>query len=646
MIFRRRSGRLGRASLLAALAPLIFAGAHAQNPPAQRNPGDVDARIDLEESRRRGFAIEAPAMLPLKNTSYPVPPGAFFVAPDGKESNAGTDKAAPTTVQKALETAPQGGTIVFRGGTYRGGGWIVGKKLTLQAFPGEKPWLKGSVVASGWTKDGAAGPAAWRHDGWKAHFPPRGYNATVLDKIIEKKYPLAAHSDMVFVDGRALVQVGTRPEVRPGSFYVDYKNNALYLGDDPTQGVPDKTVEVSAHEFGIQITKRGAYDGSGSVLRGLGLAHYASQGAGTSAPNVVIENCTSVWNAGSGFDLHPWNGGVKGAIPADCVVRGNTFSANGSNGMSAGEAPRLLVEKNVLSYNNVEGFRRSWGAAGIKVVKFGGFVCRDNVVEHNYASGIWMDVDMNGSLVYRNLVRHNNGLGIFFEISDQATIAFNVVHDNSTGIQVSNSTRARIVNNTLVNNNKSFYAQWWQRVNHEGKLIAGIARGKEYVTRDNVFKNNLVVYTKLKKGPVLEAQGGPEKSSARVTESDHNVYYFADVAKDTPAVRWAKNGGEMQSFATLAEFVRAEPGYERNSLFVAGQANDPFFVNAPAGNFRLRPGNPALNKAEPLPPDIAQVVGVPANIGHVGALGTATGQSTYWPDSARLSASGATERVQ
>lgn len=180
------------------------------------------------------------------------------------------------------------------------------------------------------------------------------------------------------------------------------------------------------------------------------------------------------------------------------------------------------------------------------------------MLEGNFATGLWMDIDMNGALVHHNLVRRNNGLGIFFEISDGCLLACNVCEGNSTGIQVSNSTRARVFNNTLINNGKSFYAQWWKRAQNEGAVVAGIARGGEYVTRDNVFAHNLIL-PGSKQSLLLEAQGGPEKSSARLTHSDSNAYFLNAQGAQTPFARWAKEGGEPRLYGSLADFQADEP---------------------------------------------------------------------------------------
>lgn len=89
---------------------------------------------------------------------------------------------------------------------------------------------------------------------------------------------------------------------------------------------------------------------------------------------MLVENCSFAWNAIEGFNFHPWSTGVKGALPSNCVARGNISEGNGSNGMSAGEAEGLLLKGNTFSWNNVRRFKRSWGVAGAKVIQSHSFV--------------------------------------------------------------------------------------------------------------------------------------------------------------------------------------------------------------------------------------------------------------------------------
>ncbi len=303
-----------RASM-GALITLALLALHAGAQPNARRGNDAVAVIDeVAGGGKRSFPIAAPLLMPLRDTAYPIPTGALFVSPDGKANAPGTSIDAPTTVQNALKRAPEGGTIVFRGGTYRVGDLNLPRRLTLQAAPGEKPWLKGSVEVAGWVRDGNA----WRHNDWQIKFPPRGYIATVLDKVTDPQYPMAPYGDMVFVNGRALFQVASREQVGPGTFYVNYDTQQITIGDDPT----GKRVEAAARERGIET---GAAN-EGSQVRGIGFTHY-QLGLSVSSSKVIVEDCTFIWNANNGLNFR--------APSADCIVRGNTFTANGQLCMSA-----------------------------------------------------------------------------------------------------------------------------------------------------------------------------------------------------------------------------------------------------------------------------------------------------------------------
>ena len=51
----------------------------------------------------------------IKDTDYPIPSGAYFVSPDGSDTNSGKTADEPWSVNIALDEAPDGATIVFRG---------------------------------------------------------------------------------------------------------------------------------------------------------------------------------------------------------------------------------------------------------------------------------------------------------------------------------------------------------------------------------------------------------------------------------------------------------------------------------------------------------------------------------------------------
>lgn len=409
----------------------------------------------------------ADSAVKIKNTSYQIPNNAYFVSPNGKKNNSGKSPRSPITVDKAIAVAPRGATIVFRGGVYRGVDTRITKRLTLQAFPHEKPLLKGSVVVKGWIADGRT----WRKDGWKYSFAPnRGR------EVIDRNYPMAGHRDMVYVDGVSLRQVGSKSKVQPGTFYVDGRNNKLYIGSNPA----GKTVEATARVEAFEIMTTRQAKPAGTTIRGLGFAHYADDAIGVMrTPHVKIENNTFVWNGlyGISFQLHS----------TDAVLRGNTFSHNGMNGVRGGWADRMLLENNTFSYNNIEHFRKDWSGAGIKVINTSGVVWRNNLFEHNIGNGMWLDESSTNATIKNNIIRNNEQIGIMFELSHKANISGNRISNNAAGVMIADSSNAHVVGNTFFRNKKPVIVKDSPRRNRDR---AEIAKGADWVTRNNVVQNN------------------------------------------------------------------------------------------------------------------------------------------------------------
>ena len=174
-------------------------------------------------------------------------------------------KSSPwLTVYHAINTVPAGSTIILRAGTYREGtSRPTNTQFTIQPYPHEQAWLKGSVIVTNWTQSGNY----WYSTGWTTQF------ANDADpNAINSNYPLAGYRDMVFVNGVALTcaanptVAGGQSAVGPGKFYINYTNHTIYLGNNPT----GKTVEVAAQQMGINTWA------TGTVVRGLGFQHYAT----------------------------------------------------------------------------------------------------------------------------------------------------------------------------------------------------------------------------------------------------------------------------------------------------------------------------------------------------------------------------------
>ncbi|QWF84186.1 right-handed parallel beta-helix repeat-containing protein [Amycolatopsis sp. CA-230715] len=546
------------------------------------------------------------ADLPLEATEYPVPDGAIVVAPGGNDHAAGTVAAPLRTVAAAFSRAPQGATIVLRGGTYRETVGMVKKRITLQPYPGEKAWLKGTVVVGGWKANGGR----WRHEGWN----PDLCRTCFLKAIIDSAHPLAGLPDMVFVDGRPLKQVDDADDVRPGTFFVDTDDKALVLGENPA----GHTVEATKFDRLLQFDGEGA---RGSVIRGVGIAQYASnQDYGNraamvvaNAPDVTLENTTFAWSASTGALI---------SQPGGRVV-GGSFVDNGLAGLVANKADGLRVTGGRFAANNQERFTLSGeaiGAAGMKVTHTKRPVIVDNVFEDNIASGWWCDLGCTDALVARNIARANAVNGLYYEVSSRAIIAGNVIAGNrARGLKISSSDGVRVHQNTFDRNALDLGLYNDPRSPEVDPYSA--QAGLRWLTSGTVLANNLYVQAGsgtrfVESADYKEDQGG---NAAFVARSDGNAY-LRPVPGTGTLLTWSVGAGRTADFRTLAEFTKAT-GQDAHALQTAPAA--AMFADPAKGDYRLRPGVPGVRAGQPLPADIAAALGVkPVNDPDIGVLTT------------------------
>ena len=537
-------------------------------------------------------------------TRYPIPKNALFASPDGDEQASGSDRARPTTLAHAVTVAPTGWTIVLRGGDYRGVRALkLTRPLTIQPLPGETVWIKGSDIVTGFQPEGTRWSVAWDK---KLTHP----NAADMDK----NNPLAMDTDMLFLAGKSLRQVATVDEVTPGTFCVDTTAKRLIVGSDPTGKMVEATVAVT----GLDIKGKETW---GTVIRGLGFAHYAERAVEAFTRNLLLENNTFAWNAVRGLSLHD----------ADNVLRGNTFACNGLSGMACFYTDRLLFENNQVLFNNIEGFRATWSAAGTKFAISKNMTLRNNLYENNQAAALWLDISCIKTQVIGNTVRHNKGLGIFFELAHDGVAAFNVCEDNGVGLMLSDASSIRVWNNTFLDNAKAVVVKDTPRVNN-GKpesnfygpqKTADLALGATWIAADNEFHNNLFAGGRDKKTVLFDATPAAKDHSSAdmIVRLDHNAYAQTGANPARIFLRWSQNG-KPTDFVSLADFRAANAAYESWPLVLT---TVPF---AASGDYHLMPRSPLASAGAALPGEVkaaaaAAGIGLPEGGVPIGAKGAA-----------------------
>lgn len=607
------------------IASIVFAAAVAATPYIRakffaRDTKAVDVQLASDGSEISHAVSALPA---IPDTNYTPPAGAIFVAPNGNDANAGTQSSPLATLGKAVAKVSGGGTIVLRGGVYREGASNsklsgISKKITVQAFPHEKVWLDGTIAQNtGWSADGSL----WRLN----NSPSQNLCSSGCHIELDPKYPMAGSPQMVFRDGIALTEVGSKSQVTEGKFYYDVSTKALFVGDNPASHNMEITVQKRALSFGS--------GSSGSALKGIGVRRYGSieqtsrvdngyyfsmVQVANGSNNVLIENNVFYQSASRGLFV----GDTSGA-----VIRRNNFELNGMNGFDANNSSSLLFENNTVRGNNNEHFSiaatETSVVGGSKMCRISNGIIRDNIFEDNYSNGYWCDLNCTNMTIVRNIIRNNGKAGIHYEVSGDAIIASNLIYGNTgNGLQVKGSD-VQIYNNTFSKNLQNL-AIW------EDSRIGGNNDTRSNTVKNNIFSNtNGTANNRLgQPAKLFDVYGFNNADSTTpdqmVSSMDNNAYYRTSSGSPTYVLGWMGKTVNVK-FRIFDSSLMNSTKRELNGIGVDGGSN-PFFIDAAGGNYQLKSNSVAVGAGALLPSDIASAIGVapsPVNIGAIRWMGSA-----------------------
>ena len=548
-----------------------------------------------------GTAVSIP------DTAYAVPANAVVVSPTGDDAAAGTLAAPFRTVVKAVSAVPAGGTVVLRGGDYREALGSINKPFTLQSFPHEQAWLKGSALVTGWTAAPSAVPGAsvWKHGGWTNQF----CRTCVNPQAVDPANPLAGWPDQVFVNGAPLTQVDSPAKVTAGTFNIDYTTQTITVGSDPT----GRTVESSNRWNAMTVNSAAA----GLTLRGIGIAQYAPNwnenqlGAlVVAANNVTLENSAVVWNTGRGAQFNSPGGRIVGTRLND----------NGYSGLGTNRAHGLVVSRNQIDGNNwrhfaVSGCGMYCTVAGYKAAHTANSTVTDNTVRNNVGTGYWCDLGCNGTTIVRNYVEGNTNKGIFYEVSTTGVIASNVLRRNTVGLELAGTDQTAIYNNTFDRNGTHLELYDDTRLSSSDAYSGGL--GLSWNTTGNTVRNN--VFAATTGGVAIDTNATSQVNAQQMLAGmDHNAYYRTSAT--APLVHWCPTyGAGCPTYTSVASFAAASGWPTAGSLDTVGPTN-PYFVNPDDGRYEMVAGSPVVNGGAPLPAAIASPVGSPVSPAAIGAV--------------------------
>ena len=163
------------------------------------------------------------------------------MSPSGSDSAAGTVDTPYLTIGHTVAVASRGATIVVHAGILRESLGSITKQVTIQAYPHEQVWMKGSVPVDGLRRQ--------RQRMGEERLDRRALPHVLPRTSIDPAHPAAGLPDQVFVDDQPQIQVLSPQQVVPGTFYVDTQQHELWLGSDPT----GQTVEATYYPIAMQF---------------------------------------------------------------------------------------------------------------------------------------------------------------------------------------------------------------------------------------------------------------------------------------------------------------------------------------------------------------------------------------------------------
>jgi parallel beta-helix repeat protein len=539
------------------------------------------------------------------DTAYTFPTNAIVVSPLGDDHNAGTLAAPFATIGHALAVAPRSATVVLRGGTYREPTLSVNRPVTIQPYPHEIAWLKGSIVMTGFTP-GAIG--TWVHP-WQSPLCGTCTPTSALDPA----YPAAGLPDEVFVDGAPLQQVTTASAVTHGTFFVDRLHRQLVLGNDPT----GHTIEVTAQAEAMQITPSGA----GTVVRGVGIEHYGPT-YGYAVPAMVVVTASNVT---FDHDALAWSAtrGISVLYSHNDVITDSVLLHNGLNGIHAHHADGLQVIRTRIADSNHEHFSTAPTAyaaiAAIKVTSTFDAVVRDSLIDDNDCNGIWFDLSAFNTTISGNDVLRNSGQGIFYEVSGNGTIAGNVVaYNGHDGVRLSGSTNVNVWHNTLVDNSGAQLGVYEDARTQPNPYLRSLGitwDAANASVADNVLASSSATL------PLLMSWDptGKRTTAMMMGYDDHNLWARASVASTPYDAQWQAASSHILRLPSV-QAMRVAIGRERTGVVADNVPLTQLFLSPTALSFGPVYGSPLFTAGLPLPASVAAALGVPAgSVIHLGA---------------------------
>ncbi len=291
-----------------------------------------------------GGGYEAPT---IRNTNFPIPSGAVFVSPSGSDSAPGSLGAPFRTIHKALAVAPSGGTIVLRGGTYGESLGSLRRRVTIQAYPHEAPWIKGNHSGSALTIGKGGSGSLIRGIGFE-YWGSRAANSEAIqvsgsnvtfdsDTVaLSTQRGMGIYGPNTVVINSILIDSGASNVNAHNANGLDFEHNDVGFANMLHRSInPSPTAQIA----GVKITNT-----LNTVVRGNSFHNNDSNGLWfdqLSAYQLIISN-RILLNAGHGLAIE---------VSGHSIVAENVIADNGRDGLKLSGANDDAVYNNTIAGN-------------------------------------------------------------------------------------------------------------------------------------------------------------------------------------------------------------------------------------------------------------------------------------------------------
>lgn len=321
---------------------------------------------------------------------------AYYISPNGNDSNNGSIDRPWKTIMKAVENTKPGDTVYMRGGDYiyqgnyeawirsdHGHGGSEGKYWTLSAYPGERVYLENVrfIIDASWVRI----KGLHIHNkgvsvvGW-ADFHT---NVQIMDNTFTGPQP--AYGAITFMANNGLIE-GNRIEISAGGGTLDH---GIYLCHGRNNVIRNNTISGSSG-YGIHVYDENKYGGSTPKYE-----------------NIIIENnyVTNSRNS-SGIIISAGESSSLGVEMDGVVVRRNIVT-NCDDGITIRYYGQI---RNVEIYNNtVYDNRRNGISVAAYDVNF--VTIKNNILSSNRSKQISISSSLTHLVVSHNLYHQPESIG-------------------------------------------------------------------------------------------------------------------------------------------------------------------------------------------------------------------------------------------